>query len=69
MNRAGASGVFTPFVDAEGRQLYFAERRSALDPLPERALDAAGLESYLRGPGNGQGDLYVMPWSAQAYRQ
>ena len=68
VNRAGASGVFTPFVDAEGRQLYFAERRSALDPLPERALDAAGLESYLRGPGNGQGDIHVMPWSAEDYR-
>ena len=68
VNRAGASGVFTPFVDAEGRHLYFAERRSALDPLPERALDAAGLESYLRGPGNGQGDIHVMPWSAEDYR-
>ena len=68
VNRAGASGVFTPFVDAKGRHLYFAERRSALDPLPERALDAAGLESYLRGPGNGQGDIHVMPWSAEDYR-
>jgi len=68
VNRPGASGVFTPFVDAEGRHLYFAERRSTLDPLPERALDAAALEAYLRGPGNGQGDLHVMPWSAEAYR-
>ena len=68
VNRPGASGVFTPFVDAKGRQLYFAERRSALDRLPERALDAAGLEAYLRGPGNGQGDIHVMPWSAEAYR-
>lgn len=68
VNRPGASGVFTPFVDAGGRKLYFAERRSGLDPLPERALDAAGLEAYLRAPGNGQGDLYVMPWSAESYR-
>ena len=69
VNRPGASGVFTPFVSTDGRWLYFAERRSALDPLPERALDAAELDAYLRSPGNGQGDLYVMPWSAQAYRQ
>ena len=69
VNRPGASGVFTPFVSADGHWLYFAERRSALDPLPERALDAAELDAYLRSPGNGQGDLYVMPWSAQAYRQ
>jgi len=68
VNRPGASGVFTPFVDAGGRHLYFAERRSALDRLPERALDAAALEAYLRGPGNGQGDLHVLPWSADAYR-
>lgn len=56
VNRPGASGVFTPFVSADGHWLYFAERRSALDPLPERALDAAELDAYLRSPGNGQGD-------------
>lgn len=68
VNRPGASGVFTPFVSADGRTLYFAERRSALEPLQEGALDAAEVERYLRGPGNGQGDLYAMPWSAEAYR-
>ena len=68
VNRPGASGVFTPFVSGDGRTLYFAERRNVLEPLPERALDAAGLEAYLRGPSNGQGDLYAMPWSPEAYR-
>ena len=68
VNRPGASGVFTPFVSADGRTLYFAERRSALEPLQEGALDAAEVDRYLRGPGNGQGDLYAMPWSAEAYR-
>lgn len=68
VNRPGASGVFTPFVSADGRSLYFAERRSRLDPLPERPLDAAAVDAYLRGPGNGQGDLYALPWSAEAWR-
>jgi hypothetical protein len=68
VNRPGASGVFTPFVDADGRNLYFAERRSALDRLPNRTLSAAELEAYLHGPANGQGDLYVIPWSAESYR-
>jgi Tol biopolymer transport system component len=68
VNRPGASGVFTPFVSADGRTLYFAERRSALEPLPERPMDAAEVEAYLRNPGNGQGDLYALPWSAEAYR-
>lgn len=68
INRPGASGVFTPFVSANGRTLYFAERRSALEPLPERALNAEEVTRYLRGPGNGQGDLYYLPWSADAYR-
>lgn len=68
VNRFGASGVFTPFVSADGHTLYFAERRSRLEPLPDRPLDAAEVETYLRAPGNGQGDLYEMPWSAEAYR-
>lgn len=68
LNRPGASGVFTPFVSADGRTLYFAERRSRLDPLPDRPLDAAEVDAYLRGPGNGQGDLYALPWSVGAYR-
>ena len=68
LNRPGASGVFTPFVSADGRTLYFAERRSVLEPLPDRPLDAAEVSAYLRGPGNGQGDLYAMPWSAEARR-
>ena len=67
-NRPGASGVFTPFVDATGRWLYFAERRSVMEPLPERPLSTSELDAYLRNAGNGQGDLYVMPWSAEAYR-
>ena len=68
VNRPGASGVFTPFVSTDGRTLYYAERRSALDPLPQRPLDATDVEAYLRSPGNGQGDLYALPWSAEAYR-
>ncbi len=68
INRPGASGVFTPFVSADGRTLYFAERRSALEPLPDRPLTAAEVEAYLRDPGNGQGDLYAMPWDAERYR-
>lgn len=68
VNRPGASGVFTPFIDATGRWLYVAERRSAMEALPDRPLSTAELEGYLRGPGNGQGDLYVMPWSVEAYR-
>jgi Tol biopolymer transport system component len=68
VNRPGGSGVFTPFVSADGRTLYFAERRSALEPLPERPMDAAEVEAYLRNPGNGQGDPYALPWSAEAYR-
>ena len=68
VNRPGASGVFTPFVSADGRTLYFAERRSVLEPLPDRPLTTAEVEAYLRAPGNGQGDLYALPWSAEAYR-
>ncbi len=68
VNRPGASGVFTPFVGADGRTLYFAERRSVLEPLPDRPLTTAEVEAYLRAPGNGQSDLYALPWSAEAYR-
>lgn len=68
VNRPGASGVFTPFVSADGRQLYYAERRSVLEPLPTRPLNTAEVDAYLHNPGNGQGDLYVLPWSADAYR-
>ena len=68
INRPGASGVFTPFVSADGRTLYFAERRSAQEPLPDRPLATEEVEAYLRGPGNGQGDLYAWPWDVAKYR-
>lgn len=67
LNRQGASGVFTPFVDTRGT-LYFAERDTQWQPLPDAPLSTDALETYLRGPRNGQGDLYSIPWSVDAYR-
>lgn len=69
INRAGSGGAFTPFVSADGRTLYFADRiPSQFEETPARPLSAVDLQRRLRSPGNGNGDLYFMPWAAEAYR-
>lgn len=69
INRAGSSGAFTPFVSADGGTLYFADRISSqFDSPPLRPLRHEEIQRRLRAPGNGNGDIYVVPWSAAAYR-
>ena len=66
INRVGGNGAFTPFVSADGRTLYFADRiPSQFEDTPTRALKHEELLRRLRAPGNGNGDLYFMPWSAE----
>lgn len=68
INRSGTSGVFTPFVSAEGKTLYYAARFAAADALPAKPLTYDDVIGKLRSSGNGQGDLYSQPWNADDYR-
>ncbi len=68
INRPGTSGVFTPFVGADGKTLYYAARFAAVDALPAESLTYEEVLGKLRSPGNGQGDLYSQPWDADEYR-
>lgn len=66
INQPG-TGVFTPFVSADARTLYFAARTTRADTLPPAPLTYAEVIDRLRNPGNGQSDLYSLPWSADEF--
>ncbi len=68
INRPGTSGVFTPFVSADGKTLYYAARFASGDALPAKPLTYDEVIGKLRSSGNGQGDLYSQPWNADEYR-
>ena len=68
INRPGTSGVFTPFVAADGRTLYYAARFAGQAALPDKPLTYDQVLARLRNPGNGQGDLYSQPWRADDHR-
>jgi hypothetical protein len=46
-----------PFINRDGSRLFFSSAR-AIDPAPSTQRDYAALLQWLRGPGNGQGDIY-----------
>lgn len=68
INRPGTSGVFTPFVSADGKTLYYAARFTTPEVSPAQPLTYDQVLARLRTPGNGQGDLYSQPWDADDYR-
>jgi Tol biopolymer transport system component len=46
-----------PSLSADGRTLFFSSTRSG-DPAPSERRDSRALAQWLRGPGNGKGDIY-----------
>ncbi|HEX2340795.1 MAG TPA: hypothetical protein VHI98_09975 [Vicinamibacterales bacterium] len=46
-----------PYLSADGKELFFASTRAG-DPVPADRRDYRALAQWLRGPGNGQGDIY-----------
>jgi WD40-like Beta Propeller Repeat len=46
-----------PSLSADGKTLFFASTRAG-DPAPAERRDSRALAQWLRGPGNGQGDIY-----------
>ena len=57
---------YTPLVSPDGRFLFYTSERSFADAPLDTTLSAEELQSRLRQPGNGLGDIYFVELSTLA---
>jgi hypothetical protein len=59
---------YTPLISPDGRTFYFSSQKGAFDRPPIAPMSYERFVETMRAPGNGLGDIYVIPVEALGLR-